>query len=117
MATTANSGTRTPVNFRKLSEVGEWSKDVQGHARRFGLHIDLTTSVVQRTLVKSSSKRLLDKATANWRARKAMRQWRRAAAHVDAAADCMARGWMEIHRQFPELITPATARHEFDWTR
>lgn len=106
---------RRPTTFNKLSEVGEWVKENQGQGRRFALHVDMTTTIIQRRLENAAAKKLMDRAVAKFKARRALRQFRRAAAHIDAAADCMGRGWRDIQEQYAELINPGRTRGGFDW--
>jgi hypothetical protein len=103
-------------NWRKLSEVHAWASEQQSRMRRYAGWIDMTTKSIETTFKRSAAKRLGDKVRAAWRARKATHQWYRAAAHIDAAADCMSRGWKITLDQFPELIEPQKNRQDpFDW--
>lgn len=112
MATTAPAR----PGFRRLSEIGEWSKDNQSTARRFALHLDLSAAVIKKTLRQGAAKgSLMDRATANWKAARAVRNYSRAAAHLDAAADCIGKGWNDILEQFHELIEPKPVAGSFDW--
>lgn len=116
MATSAPP--RSRASFIRLSQIGEWTKGEQGRARKHALTVDLVTTVVQTTLSNGAAKNgVMAKAIANLRARRAVRNYRRAAAHLDAAADCMGRGWHDIQREFADLINPQAKNAQFNWQK
>jgi hypothetical protein len=115
MAATRNTTGAKAGHFSKLSEMGEYTKTTQGQMRRFALNVDLVATVIQTTLARAAAKQGINPAVAKFKARRAVRQFRRAAGHLDAAADCMGKGWHDIQQQFAELINPRPKGQGFNF--